>query len=192
MSLLSFKDWYENKKKSSKHITSETAVYKISENIFKAPSKMLHIEIDVFSEKSKFSKNRIDRFYLNSDSELYSENDLKIIESIISQARERGNKIYLVGYDFSSSDPQKCLVNSSRFAKGLSRKLNLTESVETKGLGRFEGISESQLNIVPKSFNKKRIELIECAFDTNSVAKSIEINFNFNPNDYHLLEKYKT
>jgi hypothetical protein len=146
----------------------------------------------VFSEKSKFSKSRIDRFYLNSDSELYSENDLKIIESIISQARERGNKIYLVGYDFSSSDPQKCLVNSSRFAKGLSRKLNLTESVETKGLGRFEGISESQLNIVPKSFNKKRIELIECAFDTNSVAKSIEINFNFNPNDYHLLEKYKT
>lgn len=192
MGLLNFKDWYENKEKSSKQVTSETSVYKISENIFKAPSKMLHIEIDVFSEKSKFSKNRIDRFYLNNDFELYSDRDLKIIEGIISEAHTRGNKMYIVGYDFSSSDPKKCLINSIRSAKGLARKMNVGEKIETRGLGFFEKISEHHLNIVPKSFNKKRIELIECVFDTSSIPRSMEMNFNFNPNDYHLLEKYKT
>jgi hypothetical protein len=191
MSVLSFKDWYKNKEKSSKSISSESGVTKISENIFRAPSKMLHIEIDPFLEKPTSSKNKIDRFYLSAEIESYSSVDLNFIQNFMSEAIQRGNRIYLVGYDFSSSDPKKCIANSNRLVKGLKKNLNLSEEIGIRGLGSFERINSSHLSIVPKSFSKRRIELIECRFNTDEIGNQIELNFNFNPNDSEILEKYK-
>jgi hypothetical protein len=193
MKVLGFKDWYSNKEKSGHIINNGVYPIKICEGVYKAPKKILHIEIDILSENidPKRSKNSIDRFYLNPITESYSDKEILQIKNLIKEAEKRGNKTYLIAYDFTSSDPKKCYKNSIKLAKGFKEKINIFEKVPFRGMGSLERINEAHLKSLPTTFYKQRLELIECYFDVDVIEKEIELPFYFNPNDSNLLEKYQ-
>jgi hypothetical protein len=193
MKVLGFKDWYSNKEKSSHIVNNGVYPVKICENVYKAPKKVLHIEMDILTENinSKKSKNSIERFYLNPLIESYSDKDILQIKKLIKEAEKRGNKTYLISYDFTSSDPKKCYRNSVKIAKNFKEKFSIFENVPFRGMGSLERINESHIKSLPTSFIKQRLELVECYFDVNSIENKIEMPFYFNPNDSHLLEKYQ-
>lgn len=193
MKVLGFKKWYENKERRVTIIPVSEPVKKMSPNIFKAPQKMLHIEVDVLTESidPKKSKNLIDRFYLNPVVDLYTPDDIKFLKERIKESNSRGNKIYLLGYDFSSSDPKKCYKNSLKIVQDLKNSVQILAEVPHRGMGSLERMSESHQSYVKPNFLKQRIELIECHFNPEEISKEIEVPFYFNPNDFYLLEKYQ-
>jgi hypothetical protein len=193
MKVLGFKDWYSNKEKSG-HIPNN-GVYpiKICENIYKAPKKILQVEMDILSENTdtKKSKNSIERFYLNPLIDSYSDKEILQIKKLIKESEKRGNKTYLIAYDFTSADPEKCFKNSLKLVRDFKEKFNIFEKIDSRGMGSLERINGSHIKNLPTPFIKQRLELIECYFDTDKIEKEIEIPFYFNPNDSCLLEKYK-
>ena len=168
-------------------------VKKVSPNIFKAPKKMLQIEVDVLTESidSKKSKNLIDRFYLTTNPDLYTGEDLKALKDIIKESKSKGTIMYLIGYDFSSADPRKCLKNSTKLVQELKNNIQILSDIPHRGLGSLERINENHQSYVTPSILKQRIELIECHFNPSEISFKMEIPFYFNPNDFSLLEKYQ-
>ena len=155
---------------------------------------MLYIEMDILTENvnSKNSKNAIDRFYLNNDHSKYSSEDIDALKKIIKECKSRKSHLYLLSYDFTSADSKKCFKNSLKSVKSFKESFDFLSDIEIRGMGSMERINESHLKSLPPVFIKQRIELIECHFDTKSINNNTEVPFYFNPNDYNLIEKYKT
>lgn len=193
MKVLGFKNWYENKERAENPSQRSLYPIKMGDNIFKAPRKMLHLEMDILTENinSKNSKNYIDRFYLNPDKSNYTEKDLLSLKKIIKECRGRKNFLYLLSYDFSSPNKDKCYKTSLRNIKIFKESFDFLSGIETRGMGSIEKINESHLKKLPQIFSKQRIELIECHFNPAEIKSEIEMPFYFNPNDSFLLEKYK-
>jgi len=193
MKVLGFKKWYEHKERKGPGVSINNPIKKLSPNIFKAPQKMLQIEVDVLTESidPKKSKNIIDRFYLTSNPSLYTGEDLKTLKDIIKESKAKGTAMYLMGYDFSSADPRKCLKNSLKIVQELKNEISILSEIPHRGLGSLERINENHQSYVSTSILKQRIELIECHFNPEEISYKIEIPFYFNPNDFSLLEKYQ-
>ena len=194
MKLLGFKKWYEGKtEKQSYTVSPNHGLKKIGENIYKFPQRMLHMEIDVLTENVnvKNSKNKIDRYFLSNNVDSYSENEIKSVKKILAEGKSRGSYFFLLGYDFTSSDPKKCFKNSIKSAESMKKSFDFMKDINTRGLGRIEKIHENYYSNIPSSLIKQGVELIECYFDPSQTENEISIPFYFNPNDYHLLEKYK-
>jgi hypothetical protein len=194
MKLLGFKKWYEGKtEKQSYTVSAGHGLNKIGDNIYKFPQRMLQIEMDVLTENVnvKNSKNKIDRYFLSNNADAYSQGEIKSIKKILAEGKARGNHFFLLGYDFTSGDPRKCLKNSLKSAEGLKKSFEFMKDIPTRGLGRMEKIHENYFSHVPTSLIKQGVELIECYFDPSQTDSNISIPFYFNPNDYSLLEKYK-
>jgi hypothetical protein len=193
MKVLGFKKWYEHKERKGSVLPVNDPVKMVSPNIFKAPQKMLQIEVDVLTESINpvKSKNVIDRFYLTANSDLYTGEDLKVLKDIIKESKNRGTNMYLIGYDFSSADPKKCFKNSIRIVQELKNNIQILSGISHRGLGSMERINENHQSYVTSSILKQRIELVECHFDPEKISSKIEIPFYFNPNDFSLLEKYQ-
>ena len=193
MKVLGFKKWYEHKERKGSVMPINDPVKKVSPNIFKAPQKMLQIEVDVLTESidSKKSKNLIDRFYLTTNPDLYTGEDLKALKDIIKESKSKGTIMYLIGYDFSSADPRKCLKNSTKLVQELKNNIQILSDIPHRGLGSLERINENHQSYVTPSILKQRIELIECHFNPAEISFKMEIPFYFNPNDFSLLEKYQ-
>ena len=194
MKVLGFKKWYEGKTEKHAHSVSSGAGFsRIGENIFRLPQKLLQIEIDVLTESVdvKKSKNRIDRYFLSSNSDLYGEDQIKSIKKIITEGKQRGNQFFLVGYDLTSADPKKCYKNSLKSVEVFKKSFDFMESIPTRGMGKMEPVHENYLSKIPTRMIKQRIELIECHFNLDNIESEIDIPFHFNPNDYSLLEKYQ-
>lgn len=194
MKVLGFKKWYENKESQVSRVTVGTPVEKMSTNIFKAPSKMLHIEMEVLTEgiNSKRSKNLIERYYMDTNSELYDASDIKFLKKKIAESKTSGNKVYLLGYDFSSSDSRKCYKNSQKSLVEMKNSISILQDVPHRSFGSFESVNENHQSHINPSIIKQRIELVICHFDPETIQESLEIPFYFNPNDFALLEKYQT
>ena len=194
MKVLGFKKWYEGKTEKHAHSVSSGAGFsRIGENIFRLPQKLLQIEIDVLTESVdvKKSKNRIDRYFLSSNSDLYGEDQIKSIKKIITEGKQRGNQFFLVGYDLTSADPKKCYKNSLKSVEVFKKSFDFMEAIPTRGMGKMEPVHENYLSKIPTRMIKQRIELIECHFNLDNIESEIDIPFHFNPNDYSLLEKYQ-
>lgn len=194
MKLLGFKKWYEGKtEKQSYTVSAGHGLNKIGENIYKFPQRMLQIEMDVLTENVnvKNSKNKIDRYFLSNNTDSYSQNEIKSLKKILAEGRSRGNHFFLLGYDFTSGDPRKCLKNSLKSAEGIKKSFEFMQDIPTRGLGRMEKIHENYFSHIPTSLIKQGVELIECYFNPTETESDISIPFYFNPNDSHLLEKYK-
>jgi hypothetical protein len=194
MKLLGFKKWYEGKtEKQSYTVSPNHGLKKIGENVYKFPQRMLHIEMDVLTENVnvKNSKNKIDRYFLSNNTNAYSDNEVKSIKKILAEGKLRGNHFFLLGYDFTSGDPKKCLRNSVRSAENIKKSFDFMKDIPSRGLGRIEKIHENYYSHIPSSLIKQGVELIECYFDPAETDNDISIPFYFNPNDSHLLEKYK-
>lgn len=194
MKVLGFKKWYEGKtEKNAYNISSSNGFSKIGENIFKFPQKLLQIEIDVLTESIdvKKSKNRIDRYLLSSNSNLYGDDQKKSIQKILAEGKLKNSKFFLLGYDLTSVDPKKCYKNSVKSVDLFKKGFDFMSEIPVRGMGRMEGIHENYFSKIPTRMVKQRIELIECHFDPNSIETNLDIPFYFNPNDSSLLEKYK-
>jgi hypothetical protein len=193
MKILGFKKWYENKDRHSPIISSSKIVEKLGPNIYKVPQKMLHIEMDVLTENIdvKKSKDSIARFILNTNPDNYTPEDLKFLKSKVAESKKNGTHLFLLGYDFSSGDPKKCFKNSQKNVQNFKSSFPVLENVPTRGMGAMERINENHNQHFPNNLIKQRVELIECNFDIEFNESKLEIPFYFNPNDYHLLEKYK-
>jgi hypothetical protein len=154
---------------------------------------LLQIEIDVLTESVdvKKSKNRIDRYFLSSNSDLYGEDQIKSIKKILAEGKQRGNQFFLVGYDLTSADPKKCYKNSLKSVEVFKKSFDFMEAIPTRGMGKMEPVHENYLSKIPTRMIKQRIELIECHFNLDDIESEINIPFYFNPNDYSLLEKYQ-
>lgn len=194
MKVLGFKKWYEKKEMQVTRIKIGSPVEKMSSNIFKAPSKMLHIEIGILDEcvNVNKSKNLIERYYMSLDTDVYDDTDLNFLKKKISEAKKTKNKIYLLGYDFKSTDARKCYKNSQISLNKLKNSIQDLQEIPHRSFGSFEQVSESHQQHVIPSLIKERAELIICHFDPDEIGGSIEIPFHFNPNDSFLLEKYQT
>lgn len=193
MKVLGFKRWYEHKERNGPVMPVNDPVKMVSPNIFKAPQKMLQVEVDILSESINpgTSKNVIDRFYLPSNPGLYTGEDLKVLNGIIKESKIKGTNIYLIGYDFSSADPKKCFKNSIKITQELKNNIQILSEIPHRGLGSMERIKENHQSYVTPSILKQRIELVECHFNPQKISHKIEIPFYFNPNDFSLLEKYE-
>lgn len=194
MKVLGFKKWYEGKTEKHAHSVSSGAGFsRIGENIFRLPQKLLQIEIDVLTESVdvKKSKNRIDRYFLSSNSDLYGWDQIKSIKKILEEGKQRGNQFFLVGYDLTSADPKKCYKNSLKSVEVFKKSFDFMEAIPTRGMGKMEPVHENYLSKIPIRMIKQRIELIECHFNLDDIESEINIPFYFNPNDYSLLEKYQ-
>ena len=193
MKLLDFKKWYENKGSNQTYVINDHGFEKLSSNIFRLPSKMLYIELDILSENvvSKNSKNKINRYLLNTNYESLSDNDHKIIKKILIEGRKKNNFFYLLGYDFTSSDPKKCFKNSLKMVENYRESVDFLKEIPIRGMGKIEKINEQYSSKISIGFLKKRIELVECYFDPALLDDKYEIPFYFNSNDYNLIEKYK-
>jgi hypothetical protein len=49
MTVLGFKKWFETKNNKQPHSSASNAFSVIAENIYKFPSRMLHVEVDVIT-----------------------------------------------------------------------------------------------------------------------------------------------
>jgi len=177
MKVLGFKKWYEHKERKGPGVSINNPVKKLSPNIFKAPQKMLQIEVDVLTESidPKKSKNIIDRFYLTSNPSLYTGEDLKTLKDIIKESKAKGTVMYLMGYDFSSADPRKCLKNSLKIVQELKNEISILSEIPHRGLGSLERINENHQSYVSTSILKQRIELIECHFNPFSLLEKYQV-----------------
>ncbi len=194
MKVLGFKKWYEGKtEKQAYSISSSNGFSKIGENIFKFPQKLLQIEMDVITENVdiKKSKNRIDRYFLVNNPDLYEANEIKSLKKILAEGRSNGSKFFLLGYDLTSADPKKCYKNSTKSVEGFKKSFDFLSSIPTRGMGRIEPVNENYFSKIPTSMIKQRIELIECHFNPDEIQTNIDLPFYFNPNDSSLLEKYQ-
>jgi hypothetical protein len=194
MKVLGFKKWYEGKsEKNAYSVSSGNGFSKIGENIFRFPQKMLQIEMDILTETVdiKKSKNRIDRYFMSANPDLYKQEQIKSIKRIVEEGNLRGNKFFLVGYDLTSVDPKKCYKNSIKLVETFKKSFDFLESISTRGMGRIEPVHENYFSKIPSRMIKQRIELIECHFDPEKTETKIDLPFHFNPNDYSLLEKYQ-
>ena len=194
MKVLGFKKWYEGKtEKQAYSVSSNNGFNRIGENIFKLPQKLLQIEMDVIAESVDIrnSKNRIDRYFLSNNSDLYEESEIKLIKKILAEGRSKGSKFFLIGYDLTSGDSKKCHRNSIRSVEGFKKSFEFLNSIPTRGMGRIEPVHENYFSKIPTQMIKQRIELIECHFDPEEIQTEIDLPFYFNPNDFSLLEKYQ-
>lgn len=194
MKLLGFKKWYEGKtEKQSYTVSPSHGLNKIGENIYKFPQRMLQIEMDVLTENVnvKNSKNKIDRYFLSNNTDSYTATEIKSIKKIIAEGKSNGSHFFLLGYDFTSGDPKKCFKNSTKSAENMKKAFDFMNDIPTRGMGRIEKIHENYFSHIPSSLIKQGVELVECYFDPTQTESDISIPFYFNPNDSHLLEKYK-
>ena len=193
MKLLGFKKWYEGKSENQSIIVTNNGLNKIGENLFKLPSKMLHIEMDVLTENviSGNSKNKIDRYLIGTNPELLSPAEIKYLKKVLSEGKKLGNQFFLLSYDFSFGDGRKCFKLSSKVVENFKASVDFLSDIPVRPLGKMEKINESYLSKIPSELAKQRIELIECYFDPKETESEIQIPFYFNPNDFNLLEKYK-
>lgn len=194
MKLLGFKKWYEGKtEKQSYTVSPSHGLNKIGENVYKFPQRMLQIEMDVLTENVnvKNSKNKIDRYFLSNNIDAYTASEIKSIKKILMEGKSKGSHFFLLGYDFTSGDPKKCLKNSIRSSENMKKSFDFMKDIPSRGMGRIEKIHENYYSHIPTSLIKQGVELIECYFDPSQTESDISIPFYFNPNDSHLLEKYK-
>jgi hypothetical protein len=194
MKVLGFKKWYEGKtEKPAYNVSSGNGFSKIGENIFKFPQKLLQIEIDVLTESIdvKKSKNRIDRYLLSSNSDLYGQDQIKLIKKILDEGKSRGSKFFLLGYDLTSIDPRKCYKNSIKSVDLFKKSFDFMNDIPVRAMGKMEGVHENYFSKIPSRMIKQRIELVECHFNPDEIETEINLPFYFNPNDYSLLEKYQ-
>ena len=193
MTVLGFKKWFETKNSKQPHTPVSSSFLTIAENIYKFPTRMLHVEVDVITENAipSQSRNRVNRYVLNPNSDLYSEKEIKILDKIITEGKKKGNMFYLLGYDITSSDPKKCYKNSIKLVENFKKGFLSLAHLESRGVGKMERIQEIYYSKIQSSLIKQRVELLECEFNPGEDSNEIEIPFYFNPNDYHLIEKYK-
>jgi hypothetical protein len=192
MKVLDFKKWYENKDSGIKS-PAGAFIEELGKNIVKVPKRMLYLEMDTLSENvnTSQSKNKIDRYYLKKDASQYSDNELKTIEKILKESKDKGTFIFLTAYDFSSKDPKKTYKNSQKILEDFKSAIPFLSEVQTRAFGSLENISASYQNKIDKEFYRQRIELVECHFDPLKTGDSLEIPFYFNPNDHQVIEKYQ-
>lgn len=194
MKVLGFKKWYEGKtEKNAYSVSSSNGFSKIGENLFRFPQKLLQMEIDVLTETVDIrkSKNRIDRYIMSTNPDLYEESQIKLIKNILKEGNQRGNKFFLIGYDLTSADPKKCYKNSIKSVETFKKSFDFMESIPTRGMGRIEPVHENYFSKIPSRMIKQRIELIECHFNSDETETDINLPFYFNPNNHSLLEKYQ-
>lgn len=193
MTVLGFKKWFETKNNKQAHSSTSNAFSVIAENIYKFPPRMLHVEVDVITENAipSQSRNRVNRYVLNPNTDAYSEKETKIIDKIIAEGKKKGHTFYLLGYDVTSSDPKKCYKNSTKLVENFKKGFLSLAHLNSKGMGRMERIQEIYYSKIQTSLIKQRVELLECQFGLGEDSNDLEIPFYFNPNDYSLIEKYK-
>lgn len=191
MKVLGFKKWYESKLENNQISLRVASLETVGDHIYKFPKRMLQLEMEILGESSlgKKSKNPIVRYLIsNTNNPDRISGDLR---SIIKEGKSNGRFFYLLGYDFTSSDPKKCYKNSLKIAETLKNSLEFLNDIPVRGMGRIEQVHENYHSQIPGNLLKQRVELVECFFDPQEVSSDLEIPFYFNPNDYTLLEKYE-
>ena len=187
MQILGFKDWFDNKEKNGIVVKSTKGFIaeKINPFLYKLNPKVLTIHLDNSGTEVIKSGCRIDRFLIDENQS--TEILLSKLRKLINSKTLEGNKVFIVGYDNSIENTKRSFKNSKKIIESFKCKLNL-DSVKYIPFGNIEKINDK----IPgnnRDFNISRIELW-IVKENLDIEK--EIPFLFNPNDYTLIEKYKT
>ena len=153
--------------------------------LYRINSKVLTVHIDESDEI--ISSHKVQRYLI--DEEKMDEVLLwKMREFIIQESYQDNRKVFVVGYDTSTDDPKKAFKSAKKLSEGFKAKLAM-DFIQSRSFGNIEKINDT----IPGSsrdFNKHRLELWITDFPLENIIES-EIPILFNPNDFHLIEKYK-
>lgn len=189
MEILGFKDWYENKEKSGSILKNAKAFLgeKINPLLYKINSKVLTLHLDDSGSDPVKTNHKVQRYLI--DEEASTEPLMwKLREFLVKECNE-GKKAFIVGYDTSNTDPRKTYRSAKKLAEGFKNKLAL-DFIQSRSFGNIEKMNDV-INETTRDFNKTRIELWIMDLRIEDLIEK-EIPFLFNPNDYTLLDKYKT
>lgn len=188
MEILGFKDWYENKEKSGSVFKDPKAFIaeKITPLIYKLNSKVLKLHLDDSGCDPIKTDNRVQRYLI--DETMETPELLWNLREFLVQECHSGKKAFIIGYDTLSADPKKAFRNAKKIAEGFKNKVAL-DFISAKSFGNIEKINDV-INESARDFNKTRIEI--WILDSDNIVIENEIPFIFNPNDFVLLDKYKS
>ena len=191
MQILSFKDWFENKEKNKPSgINRLFIAEKVNSLFYKLNPKVLTLHIDESTGGVLRKDHKITR-YLIDDSIVDEVLLWKMREFVIQECHKEDKRAFLVGYDTSTLDSKKAFKSAKKIAESFKNKLAL-DFVQVKSFGNIEKINDT----IPdntRDFNRNRIELWIVGNDClEESAIEKEIPFHFNPNDFSLIDKYKT
>lgn len=190
MQILSFKDWFENKEKNKPVSGSRLFMAeKVNSLFYRLNPKVLTFHIDESTGNVLRKDHKINRYLI--DDSVEDEVLLWELREFIIQECRGERKAFVVGYDTSTSDYKRAFKNAKKISEGFKNKLAL-DFVQVRSFGNIERINDT----VPENtrdFNKNRIELWIVGNDClEERAIEREMPIHFNPNDFALIEKYKT
>ena len=188
MEILGFKDWYENKERNGSILKNSKAFLgeQINPLLYKINSKVLTLHLDDSASDPIKTNHRVQRYLI--DESVLNDNLLWKLREFLVKECSPNKKGFIVGYDTSNSDSKKTYRSAKKLAEGFKNKLAL-DFISARSFGNIEKMNDI-INETTRDFNKTRLELWIMEIDENLIEN--EIPFLFNPNDYTLLDKYKT
>ena len=187
MSILGFKDWFNEKEKHpSINKGKDLVAKKIGMNLYELNSKVLTLHLDEHGSDIIKSGHKVKRWLIDEDH--ISQDSLDEIKMFINNELNGKESIFLVGYDMSSDDSKKTWKSSKRLVEEFKSQLGI-ESLATRAFGNIERLNDI-IPGNPRNFNKTRIELWKIDLSENAIYES-EIPIIWNPNNYELIDKYK-
>lgn len=191
MQILGFRDWYKQKETAkSPYINgADVAATKICENVYQIRKKVLTIHHTEGDANEWKYDHQVERLLITEKN--LSPESLETLKEHITNGPFKGKKCFVVGYDFSSNDSNKCFKHSKKSSDSLRESLNI-EDVESRGLGNIDHVSENLQQLLGNECKNTRIEIWALNFELNDSILENEMPFMFNTNDYTLLENFKS